>query len=86
MPSSITNHFLYSRELISGPNLATGARLLSFNPTKSRVVIDLLTGQNTLRRHSYIMGMSNNPLVGNVVLREKTQSTFCVSVRPWLHS
>jgi hypothetical protein len=26
------------------------------------------------------------PLVGNVVLRRKPQSTFCVSVRPWLHS
>ena len=25
-------------------------------------------------------------VVGNVVLRRKSQSTFCVSVRPWLHS
>jgi hypothetical protein len=38
------------RELISGPNLATGARLLYFNRTQSRVVIGLLTGHNTLRR------------------------------------
>jgi hypothetical protein len=28
-----------ARELIAGPNLATGARLLSFNRTQSRVVI-----------------------------------------------
>jgi hypothetical protein len=26
------------------------------------------------------------PPVGNVVLRRKPQSTFCVNVRPWLHS
>ena len=31
------------RELISGPNVATGARLLSFNRTQSRVFIGLLT-------------------------------------------
>jgi len=50
-----------ARELISGPNLATRARLLSFNRTKSRVVIGLFTGYDTLRRHLYVMGLSNNP-------------------------
>ena len=50
-----------ARELISGPDLATRARLLSFNRTQSRVVIGLLTGHKTLRKHSYIMGLSNNP-------------------------
>jgi len=25
-------------------------------------------------------------ILGNMVLRRKPQSTFCVSVRPWLHS
>ena len=49
-----------TRELISGSKLATRAQLLSFNRTKSRV-IGLLTGYNTLRRHLYIMGLSNNP-------------------------
>ena len=39
------------RELISGPDLATRAQLLSFNRTQSRVVIGLLTGHDTLRRH-----------------------------------
>ena len=48
-------------ELISGPNLTTRARLLSFNRTQSRVVIGLLTGDNTLRRHLYVMGLSNKP-------------------------
>jgi len=43
-----------ARELISAPDLATRARLLSFNRTRSRVVIGLLTGYNTLWRHIYI--------------------------------
>ena len=42
------------QELISGPNLAKGNRLLSFNRTQWRVVIGLLTGRNTLRRQLYI--------------------------------
>jgi len=78
-----------AREFISGPNLAKGARLLSFNRTQSRAVIGLLTGHSTLRRHLHIMGLSNNPICrkcGTVVLRMKPQSTFCVSVRPWPHS
>jgi len=44
-------------ELISGPNVAAKA----FNRTKSRVVIDLLTGHNTPRRILHPMGLSNNP-------------------------
>jgi len=39
-------------ELISGPDLATGAQL-SLNRTQSKIVIGLLTGSNTLRRHLY---------------------------------
>jgi hypothetical protein len=50
-----------ARELISGPNLAIGARILSFNRTQSRAVIGLLTGHNTLRRHLHVMGLSNDP-------------------------
>ena len=51
-----------AQEFISGPDLATRARLLSFNSTRSRIVIGLLTGYNILRRHLYIMGLSNNPI------------------------
>jgi hypothetical protein len=50
-----------ARDLISGPNLATGARLLSFNRTQTRAVIGLLTGHNTLRRHLHVIGLSNDP-------------------------
>jgi hypothetical protein len=56
-----------ARELISGPDLATRARLLSFNRTQSRVVIGLLTGHNTLRKHLYLLGLSNSSTLGNVV-------------------
>jgi hypothetical protein len=49
-------------ELISDSNLATGARLLSFNRTQSRVVVGLLTEHNTLRRHLQIMGLCDSPI------------------------
>ena len=49
-----------ARGLICGLNLATTARLLSFNRTHSRVVIGLLTGHYTLRRHFYVMGLNDN--------------------------
>ena len=61
-----------AQELISDPNLATGARLLSFNRTHSRVVIGLLTGHNTLRRHLYIMELSNNPICRKCGTEEET--------------
>jgi hypothetical protein len=47
---------------VSEPDLATRTRLLSFKRTQSRVVTGLLTGHNILRRHLYIMGLSNNPI------------------------
>jgi hypothetical protein len=50
-----------ARQSISGADLATGARLLSFNRTQSRAVIGLLTGRKTLRRHLHVMGLSYNP-------------------------
>jgi hypothetical protein len=74
-----------ARELISGPNLATRARLLSFNRTQTRVVIGLLTGHNTLRRHSYVMGPSDNPTCRKCGIEEASVPHF-VSVRLQLHS
>ena len=61
-----------ARELISGPNLATGARLLSFNRTQMRVVVGLLTGHNTLRRHLHVMGLSNDPACRKCGTEEET--------------
>jgi hypothetical protein len=50
-----------ARKLISGPGLATKARLLSFNGTQSRVDTGLLTRHNTLRMHLYVVVLSSNP-------------------------
>jgi len=61
-----------ARELISGPDLATRARLLSFNRTQSRVVTGLLTGHNTLRRHLHIMGLYNYPICRKCGTAEET--------------
>ena len=61
-----------ARELISGPDLATRARLLSFSRTQSRVVIGLLTGRNTLGRYLYVMGLSNNPTYRKCGTEEET--------------
>jgi len=74
-----------ARKLISGLNLATRVRLLSFNRTQFRVVIGLLTGHNTVRRHLYVMGLSNNPTCRKCGTEEET-SIHILCVRPLLHS
>ena len=61
-----------ARELISGPDLATGARLLSFNRTQTRAVIGLLTGHNTLIRHLHVMGLNDNPICRKYGTEEET--------------
>jgi len=51
---------------------------LSFNKTQSRVVLGLLTGHNSLRRHLYIMGQSNNPTCRKCGTEEETSvHIFC---------
>jgi hypothetical protein len=61
-----------AEELISGPNLATGAWLLSFNRTQSRAVIGLLNGHNTLRRHLHVMVLSADPTCRECGTEEET--------------
>jgi hypothetical protein len=61
-----------ARELISGPDLTTRARLLLFNRTQSRIVIGLLTGHDTLRRHLYVMGLSSNSICRKCGIEEET--------------
>jgi hypothetical protein len=75
----------HAQGLISGPHIATKTRLLSFNRMQSRVVIGLLTGHNTLRRHLHITGLTV-PCVGNMELRRRHQLMFCASVKPWQHT
>jgi hypothetical protein len=60
------------QEIISGPNLTIGAQLLSFNRTQSRVVIGLLTGYNTLRRHLHGTGLIGDPTCRKCVNEEET--------------
>ena len=51
-----------ARKLISGPISTTKTRFLSFIRIQSRVVIGLHTGHYVLRKHLYLMWLTNNPL------------------------
>jgi hypothetical protein len=51
-----------ARRLISGPSLDTKIRHLSYDRIQSRVVIGLLSGHSTLRRHLHSVGLPNCPL------------------------
>jgi hypothetical protein len=50
------------------------ARFLSFNRTQSRVFTDLLTRHNTLRRHLYLMGLSDSPLCRRCGAEDETSA------------
>jgi hypothetical protein len=51
-----------ARELISGPNRDTRAKLLSLSREQSTVVTGLLTGHNALCRHLHLMWLKDSPL------------------------
>jgi hypothetical protein len=51
-----------AREFISGPSLGTRAKFMTFYRIQSRVVAGLLMGNNTLRRHLYLLGLLDSPL------------------------
>jgi ribonuclease HI len=61
-----------ARELILGASLSAETSLLSFHRTQSRVMIGLLTGHNTLRRHLHLMGPTNSPLCRRCGVEDKT--------------
>ena len=61
-----------TRELISGPCPGFKAKFLSFNRTQSRVVIGLLTGHNTLRRHLHLLRLTDSPLCRTCGVKEET--------------
>jgi len=68
----------WARELISEPCLGAKARFLSFNRTQSRAVTGHLTGHNTLRRHLYLMGLSDSPLYRRYGAEDETSAhTLC---------
>jgi len=64
------------QELISGPDLATGACLLFFNRTQTRAVTGLLTRHNTLRRHLHVMGLNDNPTCRKCGTEEDTSANI----------
>jgi len=57
--------------MISGLNLTTKTRL-SCTRTQTRVVICLLNGNNTLRKHLDVMGLSNNSTCRKCATEEET--------------
>jgi hypothetical protein len=61
-----------ARKLFSGPSPTTKTRLLFFNRTQSSVVIGLLTGHNTLRRHLHLTGLTNSSLYRKCGTEEET--------------
>jgi len=67
-----------AQELILDPSLGAKTRLLPFNRTQSRVVIGLLTGHNTLRRHLHLMELKNSPLSRRYGVEDETSAhIFC---------
>jgi hypothetical protein len=75
-----------ARKLISGSCLGAKARLLSFDRTQSRAVTGLLTGHNTLRRHLYLMGLSDSPLCRRCAAQDETSAHILCKLKPWLLS
>jgi len=63
-----------ARELISGLNLGTKAKFLTFNRTQSRVVTPFLTGYNILRRHLHLLGLLDSPLCRRCGAQEETSA------------
>ena len=67
-----------AQELISDPSPTAKTRLSSFNRTQFTVVIGLLTGHNTLRRHLHLMGITNSPLCRRCGAEDETSAhTLC---------
>jgi hypothetical protein len=47
---------------------------MSFNRTQSRVVVCLLNGHNTLRRHLHLLGLVDSPLCRRCGVQEETSA------------
>jgi len=82
----LTHHFILrihghtnikqARKLISWPSSTANSMLLSFDRTQSRVVVCLLTGHYTLRRHFYILRPIDNLLRRRCVAEKETSAHF----------
>jgi hypothetical protein len=74
------------------PSLAANTRLLSFNQIQPRVVTGLLTGHSTLRRHLYVMGLTDSPFCRRCGAEEESSAhVLCecealATLKPtWIH-
>jgi hypothetical protein len=65
-----------ARELISGPSMGANTKVMSFNRTQSRAVIGLLTGQNTLRWHLYLLGPQDGLLCRKCGVSQKCSTAL----------
>ena len=70
-----------ARKLILGPSPTTKTRFLSYNRTQFRVVIGLLTGHNTVRRHLHLVPVTNGPVCRRCTAEEETAALDLCSVR-----
>jgi len=62
---------------------------MTFNRIQSRVVIGLLTGHNTLRRHLYLLGLHDSPLYRKCGVGEETSAHIlceCESLASFRHA
>jgi hypothetical protein len=60
------------RETPTKSSLGAKAGFMSFNRTQARAVTGLLTGHNTLRRHLYLIGLSDSPLCRRCAAEDET--------------
>jgi hypothetical protein len=68
----LTQHLRFSNFFF--PCLDTKARLLSLNKTQPRVITGLHTRHNTLRRHLYLMELSDSPLCRKCAAQDETSA------------
>ena len=66
-----------AQKLISGPSPTAKTRLLSLNSTQSRVATGMFTGHNTLRRHLYLMVLTNSLLCRCGAQEETSAHVLC---------
>jgi hypothetical protein len=74
---SLTSTQRQAEEFISGPNPSAKSKLLSFNRMQSRVVTGLHTGRNSLRRHLYIIRLTDSPMCRCGAEEESSAHILC---------
>ncbi|CAH1969569.1 unnamed protein product [Acanthoscelides obtectus] len=71
---SITRNLRQARELIEGPSAKDERFCLSLDRANLRLLVGLLSGHNTLRRHLHVMGVAEDPLCERCGVEEETSA------------